>query len=347
MKRTISRPTTRRRRAIGGSVAAKSTPSAPALSSADVAKRRADTTLSLNNPALASIKPEIDALAHAATDAVSSTVNRVATGVVDRGASLAAKGVTRGAAAVGLNVSDSLAAKSQLADFAGIVGSEEAQAAAIDIGKSVGKIGLTIASELMPLAEPVISEGISVAEEGAKKAVDSAVNAGKYAVSSVLGPFATVPFAVASVVDAAVSVADTGSKLTTTVSDTVNAAIDISDKIFKEQQETMDRISQTTDAFLAHRATSAAAANRVATALTPSSTYAAKARAAQRGGGASSSRTKSCLRRHSAHPKKHSIPSTPGQGQGGGARHQPIAPANYTRKRVRFNKIIESNSVFI
>ena len=331
--------------------------------------------MSLNNPAFSSIKPDIDAVTGSVsgtvglvTDTIGRAVKNVATRAVNRGARFASDSVARGASVVGLNLLNSSEATAQLTNFANIMRTDEARAAAEDIGKSAGEIGLVIASELEPLAKPIIDRGIAVVETGAKKAIGSMANTGKYAVSSFLGPLATVPMAVASVVDTAVSVADTGSKLTTTVSDTVNAAIDISDKIFKEQQETIDRISQTTDTFLAHQANvahqaasaTAAAASATANAAsatanatadatasvassvaaippapsvtTPSLTYAAKAKAAQLGG----VRTRSCLRRH--HPKKHSTPSSTREARSNGS---------YTRKILRFNKFVEENSVFI
>ena len=198
---------------------------------------------SLDNPRLegTNVKENVEAITTAANNAIET--------IKDHGKEVVSSGVKTGLASVGVDVMDPTKAQSQLNNFGELMSSEENREKMIQIGKDVGKIGVDVAVELLPLAEPLIDESINVASEGARKAFDSAKDTGKYALTSVFGPLAGVPFAIMSAVDAGTSVVDTGSKVVTNVSDTVNAAMDISNKIIDEQTEVVNRIASTAREF--------------------------------------------------------------------------------------------------
>jgi len=198
---------------------------------------------SLDNPRLegTNVKENVEAITTAANNAIET--------IKDHGKEVVSSGVKTGLASVGVDVMDPTKAQSQLNNFGELMSSEENREKMIQIGKDVGKIGVDVAVELLPLAEPLIDESINVASEGARKAFDSAKDTGKYALTSVFGPLAGVPFAIMSAVDAGTSVVDTGSKVITNVSDTVNAAMDISNKIIDEQTEVVNRIASTAREF--------------------------------------------------------------------------------------------------
>jgi hypothetical protein len=216
--------------------------SAPPLTKAAVEELRRNTTLSLNNKRVEPLKNEIDA--------VKNAVGEAATAFKNEGVAAVSTGIKHGLSTMGVNVNDPNKLQSQITGFKDVLSSDETQQAAISISKDMGKIGIEVATSLMPLATPLIDESIKVVSAGAEKAVDSIVNTGKYSISSVLGPFAAVPFAIASVVDAGVAISDTGTKLATATADTIHAVTNISNKVLKEQQSTLDRISKTTDDFL-------------------------------------------------------------------------------------------------
>ena len=198
---------------------------------------------SLDNPRLegTNVKENVEAITTAANNAIET--------IKDHGKEVVSSGVKTGLASVGVDVMDPTKAQTQLNNFGELMSSEENREKMIQIGKDVGKIGVDVAVELLPLAEPLIDESINVASEGARKAFDSAKDTGKYALTSVFGPLAGVPFAIMSAVDAGTSVVDTGSKVVTNVSDTVNAAMDISNKIIDEQTEVVNRIASTAREF--------------------------------------------------------------------------------------------------
>jgi len=209
------------------------------INAASVAAQRR----SLDNPRLegTNVKENVEAITTAANNAIDT--------IKDHGKEIVSSGVKTGLESVGIDVMDPTKAQAQLNNFGELMSSEENREKMIQIGKDVGKIGVDVAVELLPLAEPLIDESINVASEGARKAFDSAKDTGKYALTSVFGPLAGVPFAVMSAVDAGTSVIDTGSKVVTNVSDTVNAAMDISNKIIDEQKEVVNRIASTANEF--------------------------------------------------------------------------------------------------
>lgn len=209
------------------------------INAASVAAQRR----SLDNPRLegTNVKENVEAITTAANNAIET--------IKDHGKEVVSSGVKTGLASVGVDVMDPTKAQTQLNNFGELMSSEENREKMIQIGKDVGKIGVDVAVELLPLAEPLIDESINVASEGARKAFDSAKDTGKYALTSVFGPLAGVPFAVMSAVDAGMSVVDTGSKVVKNVSDTVNAAMDISNKIIDEQKEVVNRIASTASEF--------------------------------------------------------------------------------------------------
>jgi hypothetical protein len=209
------------------------------INAASVAAQRR----SLDNPRLegTNVKENVEAITTAANNAIET--------IKDHGKEVVSSGVKTGLASVGVDVLDPTKAQTQLNNFGELLSSEENREKMIQIGKDVGKIGVDVAVELLPLAEPLIDESINVASEGARKAFDSAKDTGKYALTSVFGPLAGVPFAVMSAVDAGTSVIDTGSKVITNVSDTVNAAMDISNKIIDEQKEVVNRIASSASEF--------------------------------------------------------------------------------------------------
>jgi len=209
-----------------------------------IAAERAKT-LSLNSVNMKPLKDEIDS--------VYKTTTQAAASIRDKGISTISDGITSGIAtgleSAGIDISNPAKTQGQINGVYNLITSDENKEKFIEIGKDIGKIGIAVGSELLPLATPLIDETISIAEKGAEKAIDSALNTGKYGVTSALGPFAGVPLAVMSAVDAGVSIADTGNKLATTISDTTSAAINVSNKILDEQEKTINRISKTADTF--------------------------------------------------------------------------------------------------
>lgn len=198
---------------------------------------------SLDNPRLADTRIKEDG------EMVKAAANKAVGAIKDKGAEIISSGVKNGLNTVGVNVSDPGEAQSQLNAFGELMSTDENRDKFVQIGKDIGKIGVEVATELLPLATPLIDESINVAEKGAHKAIVSALNTGQFALTSVLGPFAGVPLALASAANAGISVTDTASKLVTEASDTVNAAIDISNKIVDEQKKVVDRITATVSEF--------------------------------------------------------------------------------------------------
>jgi hypothetical protein len=198
---------------------------------------------SLDNPRLegTNIKKNVEAITNAANNTIET--------IKDHGKEVISSGVKSGLESVGIDVIDPTKAQSQLNNFGKLMSSEKNREKMVQIGKDVGKIGVDVAVELLPLAEPLIDESINVASEGARKAIDSVKDTGKYALTSVFGPIAGVPFAIMSAVDAGTSVVDTGSKVITNVSDTINASIDISNKIIDEQKDIVERIALSASEF--------------------------------------------------------------------------------------------------
>jgi hypothetical protein len=264
-------------------------------------------TLSIDN---VNIKPLKDGI-----DSVYNATAQAATEIRDKGVSTISNGVTTGISAglesAGVNIADHEKTQEQINGFYNLVTSDENKEKFIEIGKDIGKIGIAVGSELIPLVEPLIDEAISIAEKGSEKAINSAINTGKFGMTSALGPLAGVPLAVMSAVDAGVSIADTGSKLATTISDTTSAAINVSNKILDEQEKTINRISKTADTFFEPPKINIPNPPTT-TQLMPDVKQNGTQRLNDQGGG--SKKTRSCL--------KHS-------------------EKNKTMKRVKFNRILE------